>query len=281
MLALFSASTPKLPPTVAKLSRRDAVASTKIMLVAIRPLAATDVPAAASPAASSVASGSAAAASAAAPSSATGSATTTSPLRVASIEAVAEAVNDASPSASRVKVKPSAETFERTSLRENTPPAATALPEVDTSADMDTSAVMPDSSVADTVRPPPTTKVACAADSRRFLPSTKARVSERTRLLAKIMAAPTDMPVPDSPTTTSEELETWASTAIASSASTLRSPATVASEPRMKARVNKGNSVVPISVPSTLLMPAAAMLPMSQPTALKAKEAPAAAPELL
>ena len=35
-----------------------------------------------------------------------------------------------------------------------------------------------------------------------------------------------------------------------------------------------------MSVPKMLLRPAAAMLPMSQPTALKASEAPAAAPEL-
>ena len=125
---------------------------------------------------------------------------------MASIKAVALAKKAASPSTVNVTVLPSANTWERTSLRENTPPAEIAPPEpLATLADMDTSAVMLASSVAETVKPPPTVSVACAADSKRFLPSTNDRVSERTRLLARIMAAPTEAPVPASPATTSAE----------------------------------------------------------------------------
>ena len=72
----------------------------------------------------------------------------------------------------------------------------------------------------------------------------------------------------------------WASRANSSCAKTLTSPLAVTSLPRKYAKVCRGDSV-PMSVPNRLFRPAAAMLPMSQPTALKAKEAPAAAPELL
>ncbi len=170
MVALFSASTAKLPPTVAWLSRRAARVSIKIRLVAIRPLAAMVVaPPSPSPSPSPSAAGSAPSSSVASLSTA---AATTSPLKVASIWAEATASTEASPSVVRVKCQASADTSERTSLREKTPPAATAPPEPpSTLADMATSAVMLASSVADTVRPPPTFKVAWAAPSRRFLPS--------------------------------------------------------------------------------------------------------------
>ena len=178
MVAVFSASTPRLPLTVTKLLRSEAPASIRMRLVAIRPLAATEVapPPAASP--DSVSAPASAAGSAAAPSPppsaapASSDEATTSPLSTAEICAVAEAVIEASPPVVSVRLQASADTSERTSLREKTPPAATAPPDpLSTLADMATSAVMLASSVADTVRPPPTSKVAWAAPSRRFLPS--------------------------------------------------------------------------------------------------------------
>ena len=181
MVAVFSASTPRLPLTVTTLSRSEASASIRMRLVAIRPLAATEVapPPAASPdsvsapaSAPASAAGSAAASSPPSAAPASSDEATTSPLSTAEICAVAEAVIEASPPVVSVRLQASAATVERTSLREKTPPAATAPPDpLLTLADMATSAVMLASSVADTVSPPPTSKVAWAAPSRRFLPS--------------------------------------------------------------------------------------------------------------
>ena len=170
MVAVFSASTPRLPPTVTALSRSEASASIKMRLVAIRPLAAIAVapPPPASPEpgsapASVPASGAGSAAASSPPSAAPASsdAATTSPLRTAKISAVAEAVIEASPPVVSVKLQASAATCERTSLSENTPPAATVVPEPPaTLDDIDTSALMPASSMADTARPPPTSSAA-------------------------------------------------------------------------------------------------------------------------
>ena len=105
------------------------------------------------------------------PGSDDGASDLTLPDRMASMVALAVAKIEVSPAACKTKVEASELTWERTSLRTITPPAATAPPPLETLADIAASAVMPESSVADTVMPPAEVKVDGAAETRRFLPS--------------------------------------------------------------------------------------------------------------
>ena len=103
-----------------------------------------------------------------------------------------------------------------------------------------------------------------------------ALLSLRTRLLDNTAAAPNESApkADESPTL----LAITAFSAIASTAVTDTPPALRMSEPVTKAKVSSGSSFAPKSVPSRLLIAAVAMLPISQPTALKASEALSSAP---
>ena len=100
----------------------------------------------------------------------------------------------------------------------------------------------------------------------------------RTRLLASTAPAATDSALAAAPLDASALLLKKAEISIKSCAVTATSPAALTWLVLMKARVSSGNTVKPTSVPIRLLSAAAAMLPMSQPTALNASEAPPADP---
>ncbi len=281
-LAALTASPPSSETIAASSTRASTCDSTR--LVAMSPLTATEEPAppAASAPPSAAASPSGAPASSPAASAAPPSPSNpdsldalTVPLSVASMCAPSVASTTTSPPAVRLRYSTSDSTSARTSLRTTMPPTATLEPPEDDSALIVTSATISADSAAATVTAPPTS--ICERGCAPPAPRSVAWVAVRMRLLARMADAPTLVPAPLEATLAS--LRMFAAMPASSLAVTLTSPPAVRSLRSTTASMASGFSVVPMSVPSRLFRPAAAMLPMSQPMALKASVAPAAEPD--